>query len=76
MDDPDGYFGERVAARYDDISRAMIARLRAKPGSETAGVTIGDFATTRVRERWDSWTRSPFTSDSRQHVSIWEKPVG
>jgi SAM-dependent methyltransferase len=31
-----------------DLSRAMVARLRAKPGSEDIGVTIGDFATTRV----------------------------
>jgi SAM-dependent methyltransferase len=245
MDDGDGYFGERVAATYDessagmfeprvveaavevlaglagggralelgigtgrialplarrgvpvhgiDLSRAMVARLRAKPGGEAIGVTIGDFATTRVdgtfslaylvfntimnlttqqaqvacfrnvaahlepggcfvievrvpelrrlppgqnvlpwhvsparsvfysydlatqamrghyveiadgrgeytsipfryvwpaeldlmaqlaglrlRERWDGWTREPFTSDSRQHVSIWEKPT-
>jgi SAM-dependent methyltransferase len=244
MDDEDGYFGEPVAARYDessdifepgavdpvvevlaelagggralefgigtgrialplarrgvpvhgiDLSRAMVDRLRAKPGSQAVGVTIGDFATTRVdgtfsvaylvfntimnlttqqaqvacfrnaaahlepggcfvievrvpelrrlppgqnvlpwhvspprsvfysydiatqamrghymeivdgrgeystipfryvwpaeldlmaqlaglrlRERWDGWTREPFTSDSRQHVSIWEKPA-
>ncbi|MGC4806217.1 class I SAM-dependent DNA methyltransferase [Micromonospora sp. DT233] len=99
MDD-DGYFGEPVAARYDDpsderfhpavvaatvdllaelagagralelgvgtgrialplagrgvpvhgvdMSRAMVARLRAKPGGEAVGVTVGDFATTRV----------------------------
>jgi SAM-dependent methyltransferase len=96
----DGYFDERVAARYDDsvaeifeaevvdpvvdvlgeiarsgrtlelgigtgrialplarrgvsvhgidVSRAMVARLRSKPGGEDIGVTIGDFATTRV----------------------------
>jgi len=245
MDDEDGYFGERVAARYDessadmfepdvvdsvaeflaglagrgralelgigtgrialplarrgvpvhgiDMSRAMVARLRAKPGGGEIGVTIGDFATTRVdgtfsvaylvfntimnlttqeaqvacfrnvaahlepggcfvievgipelrrlppgqnvvpfhvsparwafdiydvatqamssnylevadgrgeysyfpfryvwpaeldlmaqiaglrlRERWDGWTREPFTSESRQHVSVWEKPT-
>ncbi len=245
MDDADGYFGERVAASYDessaemfdpgavdpvvevlarlagggralelgigtgrialplarrgvpvhgiDMSRAMVARLRAKPGGDAVGVTIGDFATTRVgqtftvaylvfntimnlttqaaqvacfrnvaahlepggcfvievsipdlrrlppgqnavpfhvsptrwafdvydvatqamssnyfyladgrgeytsmpfryvwpaeldlmaqlaglrpRERWDGWTRQPFTSESRQHVSIWEKPT-
>jgi SAM-dependent methyltransferase len=31
-----------------DLSRAMVARLRAKPGGEAVGVTIGDFATTRV----------------------------
>jgi len=27
----------------------------------------------RLRERWSDWTRAPFTSDSRQHVSVWEK---
>jgi SAM-dependent methyltransferase len=96
----DGYFDERVAARYDEseadmfdpavvepvvdllvelagsgralelgigtgrialplaqrgvpvhgieLSEAMAARLRAKPGGEAIGVTIGDFATTTV----------------------------
>ncbi|MFD3482877.1 class I SAM-dependent DNA methyltransferase [Streptomyces sp. NPDC058665] len=100
MADEDGYFGERVAATYDDpsavefrpdtlnpmadlladladggralelgigtgrvalplaergvpvhgidLSRAMVARMREKPGGDTIGVTIGDFATTRV----------------------------
>ena len=100
MDVADGYFGERVAASYDessaemfepdvldatvdvlaelarggpalelgigtgrvalplarrgvpvhgiDMSRAMVARLRGKPGGDAIGVTIGDFATTRV----------------------------
>jgi SAM-dependent methyltransferase len=243
MEDEDGYFGERVAAAYDestdifepgavdaavevlarlagrgralelgigtgrialplarrgvavhgiDLSRAMVARMRAKPGGDAIGMTIGDFATTKVdgmftvaylvfntimnlttqaaqvacfrnvaahlepggcfvievripelrrlppgqtvvpwhisptrsvfysydlttqamlghyltvaddrheygsipfryvwpseldlmaqlaglrlRDRWDSWTGQPFTSESRQHVSIWEKP--
>lgn len=31
-----------------DLSPAMVARLRAKPGAERVEVTIGDFATTRV----------------------------
>ncbi|MFI5911967.1 class I SAM-dependent DNA methyltransferase [Dactylosporangium sp. NPDC051541] len=100
MIDSDGYFGERVAAQYDessadmadpavvepivdaleeladggralelgigtgrialplaargvrvhgiDLSRAMVARLREKPGGDAIGVTIGDFATARV----------------------------
>ncbi len=100
MEDSDGFFGERVAAAYDDpgdemfqpaaidpavdvlvglagggralelaigtgrialplarrgvpvhgidMSRAMVARLRAKPGGDDIGVTIGDFASTRV----------------------------
>jgi SAM-dependent methyltransferase len=98
--DEDGHFGERVAARYDelsgemfdpavveptvdllaelarggralelgigtgrialplaargvpvhgiDLSRAMVARLRAKPGGEEIGITVGDFATATV----------------------------
>ncbi|MGI5391175.1 class I SAM-dependent DNA methyltransferase [Streptomyces sp. CA-251251] len=100
MVDEDGYFGESVAARYDessadmfapdavepavtllarlagggralefgvgtgrialplaargvpvhgiDMSRAMTARLSAKPGGDAVGVTIGDFATARA----------------------------
>jgi len=101
MNDEDGYFGEDVAATYDDgfeghfdpvvigvtadtlaglagpagralefavgtgrvalplaargvkvhgidMSRAMVARMRAKPGGDAIPVTIGDFATTRV----------------------------
>ena len=100
MDDPDGYFGEQIAAGYDDpsdrmfqpeaidravsllaelagsgqalelaigtgriglplsqrgvpvhgieLSRAMAARLRAKPGGEAIAVTIGDMATTKA----------------------------
>jgi SAM-dependent methyltransferase len=31
-----------------DLSPAMLARLRAKPGAGAIGVTVGDFATTRV----------------------------
>jgi SAM-dependent methyltransferase len=31
-----------------DLSEAMLARLRAKPGAERIGITHGDFATTRV----------------------------
>ena len=100
VDHDDGYFGERVAARYDrtsaemfvpevveptvdflvelagdgralelgigtgrialplaqrgvpvhgiELSNAMLAQLRAKPGGSFIGVTIGDFATTTV----------------------------
>ena len=35
-----------------DLSGAMVARLRAKPGAERIGVTIGDFATTTVEGRF------------------------
>lgn len=26
----------------------------------------------RLRDRWASWTREPFTSDSRTHISVWQ----
>jgi SAM-dependent methyltransferase len=35
-----------------DLSEAMVARLRAKPGAQQIGVTIGDFATTTVEGRF------------------------
>ena len=28
-----------------------------------------------LRERWSGWKREPFTSESRQHVSVWEKAL-
>jgi SAM-dependent methyltransferase len=28
----------------------------------------------RLRSRWGGWQREPFTSESRRHVSVWEKP--
>jgi SAM-dependent methyltransferase len=28
-----------------------------------------------LRERWAGWDRSPFTADSRSHVSVWRKPT-
>jgi SAM-dependent methyltransferase len=27
----------------------------------------------RLRERWSSWKREPFTSESTKHVSVWER---
>ena len=29
----------------------------------------------RLRERWSDWDRSPFTAESRKHISVWEKPA-
>jgi SAM-dependent methyltransferase len=28
-----------------------------------------------LRERWNDWLRSPFTSESRSHISVWQKAV-
>lgn len=27
-----------------------------------------------LRERWSDWTREPFSTESRNHVSVWQKP--
>ena len=35
---------------------------------------MAELAGMRLRERWSGWKREPFTSDSDQHVSVWEKP--
>ena len=26
-----------------------------------------------LRERWSGWNREPFTSDSRKHISVWQR---
>jgi SAM-dependent methyltransferase len=144
--------GQGVRVHGVDLSPDMVAELRARPGAEGIGVTVGDFATTRVggpfrlaylvrntimnlttqdaqvacfqnvaaqleaggcfvievgipglqrlpagqtvravwpseldlmarlagmtlRGRWSDWSRAPFTSDSTNHVSVWEKPA-
>jgi len=35
--------------------------------AQLAGLTL--------RDRWDGWTKEPFTSASRQHISVWQKPT-
>jgi SAM-dependent methyltransferase len=35
---------------------------------------MAQLAGMQLRERWSDWTRSPFTAESTQHVSVWEKP--
>ncbi|MEO5885122.1 MAG: methyltransferase domain-containing protein [Candidatus Limnocylindrales bacterium] len=36
---------------------------------------MAQLAGMELRERWAGWTHEPFTSDSRKHVSVWEKPT-
>ncbi|MEV0393322.1 class I SAM-dependent DNA methyltransferase [Polymorphospora rubra] len=36
---------------------------------------MAQLAGLRLRDRWDGWNRQPFTHESRQHVSVWEKPI-
>jgi SAM-dependent methyltransferase len=34
---------------------------------------MAQLAGMRLRGRWSGWKREPFTSESRKHVSVWEK---
>jgi hypothetical protein len=34
--------------------------------AQLAGMTL--------RERWSGWERTPFTGESRSHISVWENP--
>jgi SAM-dependent methyltransferase len=34
---------------------------------------MAELAGMRLRERWGGWKREPFTSESRDHVSVWER---
>jgi SAM-dependent methyltransferase len=37
---------------------------------------MAQMAGLRLTGRWSDWHREPFTSDSRKHISVWEKPAG
>ena len=34
---------------------------------------MAELAGMKLRERWSSWQRAPFTSDSTKHISTWQK---
>ena len=34
---------------------------------------MAELAGMSLRERWEGWNREPFSSESRTHVSVWEK---
>jgi SAM-dependent methyltransferase len=36
---------------------------------------MAQLAGMELRERWAGWKRELFTSDSREHVSVWERPA-
>jgi len=36
---------------------------------------MAQMAGMQLRDRWAGWGREPFTSESTQHVSVWEKPA-
>lgn len=36
---------------------------------------MAQLAGMELQDRWEDWTRAPFTSESRKHVSVWRKPA-
>lgn len=36
---------------------------------------MAELAGMRLRDRWSDWRSEPFTTSSRKHVSVWEKPA-
>lgn len=36
---------------------------------------MAELAGMRLESRWAGWRREPFTSESRQHVSVWRTPT-
>lgn len=36
---------------------------------------MAQLAGLRLRDRWSSWERSPFTSESSMHISVYAKPT-
>jgi SAM-dependent methyltransferase len=73
---------------YDVVSQGLVSHHLQQTGDGTFRRSSGPFryvwpseldlmariAGMRLRERWAGWKREPFTSESRKHVSVWEKP--
>lgn len=36
---------------------------------------MAQLAGMQLEQRWEDWNRTPFTSESRKHVSVWAKPA-
>jgi SAM-dependent methyltransferase len=77
--------------RYDTATQAMSSNYFVLTGGDGAAQfssmpfryvwpaeldLMAQMAGLRLRERWEGWAREPFTHESRQHVSVWEKPAG
>ncbi|MFJ4784383.1 class I SAM-dependent DNA methyltransferase [Streptomyces sp. NPDC088794] len=72
---------------YDVATQAMSSHhVRIDPGGSASYSSIpfryvwpaeldlmARLAGMRLRDRWEDWARTPFTSESRRHVSVWEK---
>ena len=72
MEATEGYFGERIAATYDEDSASMF-----DPALVGLAVDrLAEFAGNgrALEHRWAGWGREPFTGLSPAHVSVYQKP--
>ena len=73
---------------YDVASQGLVSHHYWMEGDRFRGLSVpfryvwpaeldlmAELAGMRLRERWSDWTRDPYTSESRKHVSVWEKRV-
>ena len=66
-----------------ELSPAMVDVLRSKPAVSNSSPhrylgpseldLMARLAGLTLRDRWGDWDRNPFTSESRSHVSVWQK---
>jgi SAM-dependent methyltransferase len=66
-----GLVSHHFTFRDGEITRRSVPFRYAWPAeldlmAQLAGMTL--------RERWSGWKREPFTGESREHVSVWQKP--
>jgi len=59
--------------RREQIVRATIRCLAREGYSGLTMKKVARLAGMELRERWADWDRSPFTAESRKHVSVWAK---
>jgi SAM-dependent methyltransferase len=57
----------------DDVRRVSVPFRYVWPGELDL---MAELAGMRLVNRYGGWDRRPFDADSRQHVTVWEKPVG
>ena len=86
FDASDDHFG---IDEYDAVRQGLISHHLTRRGDERFEYSSGPFryvwpseldlmatmAGLEPRDRWAGWHGEPFTSESRSHVSVWEKPV-
>ncbi len=76
------------AIHHDPISQTLrMQRVRMTPEGNTLSPLVLRYATPpeidlmaqlgglRLTDRWSDWDRSPFTADSKMHISVYEKPA-